>query len=343
MSDDTTSANVGPRFAGMAKDSGLRRGNIPWRRLAFPMLFLILLLVFIVTVPTFWSASTLKNVIAGGAVLMLVALAMTVVVSTGGIDLSVDTSFDLGAWFVVVIMLNTGLPWPVAALLAMAIGSLVGLINALLIARLRISPFLATLGVYFVGRSFQKVGTNGGGNVEFFDMPDAFHEIGAGNILGINTKAWIAAVVALLVWFALSRTVFGRRIEAIGMQERSAVNMGIPVSRYKTEAYVLSSAICALGGVLLTAQLQMFTPLTGYNYQTDAISAVFIGAAMHQRVRPNVGGTVFAVLFLSTVGTGLDLMGLDFNLKVAIRGLILVLALAAVSGLAKSSLVGRGR
>lgn len=316
---------------------------LAWRQFVFPALFIVLLVFFVSRISSFWALATLRNVVAGGAVLMLIALAMTVVVSSGGIDLSVDTSFDIGAWFVIIIMLNTGLAWPIASLLAILLASCVGLLNALLITRFKVSPFLATLGVYFIGRSFQKMGTNGGGNVEYFTMPDSFHALGTGTSFGLDNKVWTAAIAAIVVWFVLSRTIFGRRVEAIGMQESAALNMGIAVGRYKTESYVLSSVLCALGGVLLTSQLQMFTPLTGYNYQTDAISAVFIGAAMHPHARPNVGGTLIAVLFLSTLSTGLDLMGLDFNLKVAIRGLILVLALAASSGLARTSFLGNRR
>ena len=310
------------------------------RRGAFPILFLLMVAFFSIRVPVFWSTTTLINVINGSPVLLLLALAMSVVVVSGGIDLSIDLSFAIGAWGVIIIILNTGLSWLPALVVAVIAASLVGLFNAFLVTKLRISPFLATLSVYFIGRSVQKMGTNGGGSVEFYAAPSSFHELGAGTSLGLNNKVWIALVVFLLLWFVLSGTVFGRRINAIGLQRPTAENIGIPVSGYLTITFVISAMICALAGALLTAQLQMYTPLTGYTYQNDAISAVFIGASMSRSARPNVPGTVIAVIFLSTLGTGLDLMGLDFNLKVAIRGFILVLALAISSGLVKDTVLG---
>lgn len=313
------------------------------RRAGFPALFVAMILFFTVRIPVFWSPTTAFNIVNGSAVLLLISLAMTLVVTSGGIDLSVDASFAIGAWGVIIVMLNTGLPWPIALAIAVAVASLVGLLNALLIVKLRISPFLATLSVYFIGRSLQKAGTNGGGSVEFYDAPAEFHAVGSGRILGIDVKMWIAAVIVIALWFLVSRTSFGHRLDALGLQSPAAENAGIAANRYLTVTYVISAVVCALAGALLTAQLQMYTPMTGYTYQNDAISAVFIGAAMSSRVRPNVPGTLIAVLFLSTLGTGLDLMGLDFNLKVAIRGFVLVVALAVASGLTKRVVRGGGR
>lgn len=312
------------------------------RRYGFVIAFVAMVVVLASRSEVFLRPSNLRNVLEGSMVLLLVALAMTMVVSAGGIDLSVGTSLDIGAWVVVVAMLSWHLPWGPAVLVAVLAGSLVGVLNALLVARLGVSPFLATLGVYFIGRSVQQVGTDGGASINFRNAPDPFHQLAVGSTLGVPNKVLIGAAAALLVAFVLGRTVHGRRVEAIGLQPSAAVHAGLRTGRYTAGVYITAAATCALGGVLLTAGLRLFTPLAGFAYQTDAIAAVFIGASLSSRNRPNVAGTVLAVLFLGVLGNGLDLLGLDFNLKVAVRGAVLVLALALSFGLAARSVAPFG-
>ncbi|MCI1642505.1 MAG: ABC transporter permease [Actinomyces sp.] len=309
------------------------------------VVFLLVVIVLVVTMSArsqaFLTASNLRNVAEGSVTLLVVALAMTLVVRSGGIDLSVGTSLDVGAWVVILAMTGLHLGWGGSILVALAAALAVGGLNALLIARLGVSPFLATLGVYFVGRSVQQVGTGGGANVSFRNAPDAFHQFGVGSVAGIPYKVLIAVAVALVVWALLARTTFGRRVDAIGLQTEAARTVGIPVRRDTAVIYLVASVLCALAGVMLTAGLRIYTPHAGFTYQTDAIAATFLGAALHPHGRPNVPGTLAAVLFLEVLSNGLDLLGIDFNLKALIRGAVLVLALALSFGLARRGL-GRG-
>jgi ribose transport system permease protein len=160
-------------------------------------------------------------------------------------------------------------------------------------------------------------------------------------VAGIPYKVLIAVAVALVVWALLARTTFGRRVDAIGLQTEAARTVGIPVRRDTAVIYLVASVLCALAGVMLTAGLRIYTPHAGFTYQTDAIAATFLGAALHPHGRPNVPGTLAAVLFLEVLSNGLDLLGIDFNLKALIRGAVLVLALALSFGLARRGL-GRG-
>lgn len=306
-------------------------------RYAFLLAFLVTFGWFMAQAPGFLSGSNMLNVVEGSMLLLLVALAMTAVVSSGGIDLSVGIAFDFGAWFSIVAMMNYGLPWPMAVLAGLAGGALVGMLNAFLIVGLGVTPFLATLGTFFIGRSLQQVGTDGGATVSYRKAPEGFTQIAQGSFLGLPNEVWIGLCVGVVFFFVLERSVHGRRVHAMGLQNTAASVAGVPVRLYRSMVYILSATACAAGGILLSSGLRLYTPNAGFSYLMDAIAAVFIGASMHPQSRPNVPGTLVGVLFLGVVGNGLDLLGLDFNTKAALRGVILVLALALAFLVAKRS------
>lgn len=264
------------------------------------------------------------NIVEASAIVLILALGMTLVVAMGGIDLSIGIAFDFGAAFAVVALKDFGIAWYLACLIGIMGGALIGLLNAFLIVKLKISPFMATLGTFFVGSSVERVFTNGGGPISFRRMPQEYRDLAVGDVFGIPTEVVIAAVVLIVYFVLLERSIFGKRIHAIGLQTDAANVAGIPVRRYMFIAFILASATCAIGGLIGSANIRMFTPLAGFSYLLDAIAAVFIGAAIHPKGRPNVLGTLVGVLFLGMIGNGLNLMGLDFNLKAALSGLILV-------------------
>lgn len=264
------------------------------------------------------------NIVEASAIVLILALGMTLVVAMGGIDLSIGIAFDFGAAFAVVALKDFGIAWYLACLIGIMGGALIGLLNAFLIVKLKISPFMATLGTFFVGSSVERVFTNGGGPISFRRMPQEYRDLAVGDVFSIPTEVVIAAVVLIVYFVLLERSIFGKRIHAIGLQTDAANVAGIPVRRYMFIAFILASATCAIGGLIGSANIRMFTPLAGFSYLLDAIAAVFIGAAIHPKGRPNVLGTLVGVLFLGMIGNGLNLMGLDFNLKAALSGLILV-------------------
>lgn len=296
-------------------------------RFAFVGAFAVLFVIFALASSNFLSVGNLSNVVEGSVVLLLVALAMTLVVASGGIDLSVAVALDFGAWFSLAAMLNFDAPWPLAILAGMAGGAAVGLLNSFLIVRLGVTPFLATLGTLFIGRSLQQIGTGGGGNVNFRAAPDEFRWFAQGELFGIPVDVIVGAVVLVIYFIILERSVYGVRIHAMGMQDSAARVAGLRTNRYRIAVYVAAGVTAAVGGILLSAGLRIFTPLAGFAYLLNAIAAVFIGASMHPRQRPNVPGTLVGVLFLGVLANGLDLIGLEFNLKAAMQGLILLVAL----------------
>ncbi len=294
----------------------------------FLVIFTGFFIYFSVNAPAFLNTGNLLNILEGNSILLILALAMTLVVASGGIDLSVGVALDFGAAFAMVALKEYGVSWQFAIVIAIIGGALVGTLNGFLIVHLKVSPFLATLGTFFIGSSVQRIYTDGGGPISFRRVAQEYRNLAVGNIGGIPTEIIIAFIIFVLYFLFLERSIFGKRIHAIGLQKDAALVAGINVRRYLFLAFVVASATCAIGGVILSANLRQFTPLAGYSYLLDAIGAVFIGASMHPRMRPNIPGTLIGVLFLGMVANGLNLLGLDFNLKDALSGIILVCALA---------------
>lgn len=282
--------------------------------------------------PAFFTIGNQINMIEGSAVLLILALGMTLVVAMGGIDLSVGIAFDMGAAFAVVALKEYDVSWQLACLVGVLGGVLVGVLNAVLIVGLKVSPFMATLGTFFIGSSIQRIFTNGGGPISYRRMPKEYRDLAVGDIYGVPTEIVIATVVLIIYFIFLERSILGKRLHAMGLQRSAANVAGIPVRRYMFLALIIASATCAIGGLIGSANIRMFTPLAGFSYLLDAIAAVFIGASIHSKGRPNVVGTLIGVLFLGMIGNGLNLMGLNFNLKDALSGLILVGALALAVG-----------
>lgn len=294
--------------------------------------FLVILLAFLVFFslqnPIFLTLGNWGNLLQGSAVLLIVALAMTLVVTAGGIDLSVGVALDFGAAFALVALKVYGLPWQAAVLAALAGGALIGLLNAVLIIHCRIKPFLATLGTWFIGSSIERIYTEGGGPIAYRRMVPQYHDLAVGDLWGIPVPIVIVAALWLAYYLFFERTIAGKRIHAMGLNAPAALIAGVNVRRTMFWLLIVTSVTCAIGGVVLSANLRQFTPLAGQAYLMDAIAAVFIGTAFHAQGRPNVAGTLIGVLFLGMIANGLNLMGLNFIVKDALSGVILVLALA---------------
>lgn len=317
----------------LASQTGRQQGSLAqglvWLiKYAFVLLFAAMVFYFSIATDAFLSPSNLLNILRGSVIVLVIALALTMVISSGGIDLSVGVALDFGAWFAIVSMASWGLPWPVALVVALIAGSVIGALNAVLIVGLGVTPFLATLGTFFIGRSIQQIGTGGGANISFRQAPEGFVNLTQGSLFGLSTILWIGFLVLAIYYIVLERSTHGRRIASLGMQNSAAKVAGIDTNAYRVWVYVASAATAAVGGILLSSGLRIFTPLAGFSYLLDGIAAVFIGASLHRDGRPNVVGTLIGVLFLGALATGLDLLGIDFNVKAALKGLALVLAIA---------------
>jgi ribose transport system permease protein len=278
---------------------------------AMLVVFAAVFAFFAVYAQGFLSGANFLNVLVNNVVLLaIVALGMTLVVASGGIDLSVGVSLDLSS-LVFIALLARGYEAPLAVGGGLAAALVVGLLNALLIARLNISPFLATLGVLFIGESVQRLTTNGGLPIYLTTGAYAptFAAISRSSLLGLPTPVWILAACILVCYLALHRMGFGRYVAAIGAKPGVAWYSGVRVPFTLARVYVATAFLCGVAGILLSSSVRSYVPMSGNAYLLDAIGATFIGTALSRDMRPSILGAVVGVVLLALVKNGLLLIG----------------------------------
>ena len=246
--------------------------------------------------------------------LAIVALGETIVVASGGIDLSVGVSVDMASMIFVMLM-AAGYGGVIGVAVGLGAALCVGLLNAVLVTRLKISPFLATLGVLFIGRSVQQLATGGGLPIYLITGPAAetFKTITRTSFLGVPTPVWVFVVCAIVVYLVLHHSVFGRYVQALGAQPGVAWYSGVRVSRQLSFVYVAGAFLCGIAGILLSATVRSYVPMSGNAFQLDAIGATFIGTTLTPGRRPSVIGTILEVMLLAIVRNGLLLVGWNFS------------------------------
>jgi ribose transport system permease protein len=288
--------------------------------LTLPAVFVLIVVVFAVQAPGFLSAGNLQSLLLNNFVLLaIVAIGMTYAVAAGGIDLSVGTALDFAS-FSFVVLLNGGHGWAVAVTGALGAGLLVGLVNAGLIAGLRISPFLATLGTLFIGTSAQQLLSDGG-------QPIYLAEGLKPEFVGL-TPLLIVLALALFYGLALARGRLGRELLAQGTQPLLAYYSGLSVRRIVTVVALATALACAVAGVLLSATVSAYVPLSGNAFLLNAIGAVFIGTTLSRQGRANIPGTLLGVLFINVIANGLLLIGWNFYWQQVATGVLIFVVLA---------------
>jgi ribose transport system permease protein len=292
---------------------------------------LVLFVVFAVAAPGFLTLANLLGILGNSfALLAIVAIAMTLAVSAGGIDLAVGTAVDLASLvFVALVAAHAGMPVALAGGMAAALAT--GAFNATLIAGLRITPFLATLDTLFIGQSIQQLSTGGGQPIYLITgrMPVLFTFLGHGRALGLPVTLLAALLCAATFAAILGMTGFGRRLVAIGLQPAVAWHSGLRVRRDVARAYLLGSLCCGVGGILLSCTVNAYVPLSGNGYLLNAIGATFIGTTLSTAGRASVTGTLVGVLLLNIVANGLLLIGWNYYWQQVGTGLLIFLVLAA--------------
>ena len=299
----------------------------------------VVFVFFSLTTTTFLAVANLESILVNNFTLLaIVAIAMTFAVSAGGIDLSVGTAVDFSS-FAFVSLVLAGQPIWLAALAGLAGGTVVGLFNAVLIAGIGITPFLATLGTLFIGRSVQQLLTNGGNPVYLpqTGIPEAFHFIGHGSIAGIPVPLVIVTLLILAAAAVLSRSRFGRVVLSIGVQASVPRYSGLTVSRHVALVYVVCGLVASIAGLVLTATVTVYIPSSGNAFLLNAIGATFIGTTLSRERKPSVIGTLLGVLLLAIVKNGLLLVGWNFYWQQVGIGVLVFLVLAASFGLRRAS------
>jgi ribose transport system permease protein len=289
------------------------------------------LLLFLIALGTFFSLkspyflawSNFSAIAVAMSVYLTIACVQTIVLVSGGVDLSIMSTLALSGLAVQWALVRG---WPPVLVLGcgLAIGIIVGLTNALIIVGVGVNALVATIGTAFAVRGLALIWT--GGQPQDYFTDSWLNEIGNGTILGVRTPIVIALSVFLVVLLAMRFTRFGSRVYAIGGSEYATRMSGISVKRLRTLVYVLSGMSAALGGFLLTSMNGTSFPMAGYGEELLVLGAVIIGGTGLAGGRGTVFGTLLGVLLLGTLQNGFNLIGVQSYWQTFIQGIILIVA-----------------
>ena len=278
-------------------------------------------LLWILT-PHFLTVANALNVMEQTSINAIVAIGMTFVIISGGIDLSVGSLVAV-AGVVLAGVLKAGWPIPVAIAAGLAIGAATGLINGIVIAFGRLPPFIMTLGMMSVARGAALLMTDGR-PISGFDA--SFRSIATGRIAGVPAPIVLTLALYAVSHFVLSRTRFGRYVYGIGGNEEATRLSGVNVRFHKTMVYVVSGVMSAIAAVLLTARLNSAQPIAGIMYELDAIAAVVIGGTSLSGGEGHLGGTLIGALKMGVLRNGLNLLGVSSFLQQLVIGVVIIVA-----------------
>ncbi len=294
---------------------------------------------FSVFAPNFLSTANLILMSKHVALNAFLAMGMTFVIITGGIDLSVGSIVGLCGMVAGGLILN-GIDLQFGytiyfnvfevCLITLAVGIVIGAINGLLITKLNVAPFIATLGTLYIARGFALLSSDGQtfpnlvGKPEFSTTGFAF--LGSGRLLGLPVSIWILIVVALAAAYVAKCMPIGRHIFAVGGNERAARMSGIRVDRVKMFVYMFSGFCAAIVGLVISSELMASHPATGNSFELNAIAAAVLGGTSMSGGRGTIGGTIIGAFVIGILSDGLVMMGISSFWQMVIKGIVIIVA-----------------
>ena len=293
--------------------------------------FLALLLVAVLVVLSFQSDRffTVSNLLNQGRLMTetgLIAIAMTFVIATGGIDLSVGSILGLVAILTGVFWHNVGMPLGLAAVAAIAVGTFAGFVNGLIITRFRVPPLIATLATLALYRGLAE-GISQARSVRGY--PDWFYVLGQGEVLGVPTQLWILVAAAVVASVILAYTRWGRTVYAIGSNEVASRFSGLSVEKTKLALYTASGFAAAVAAVIFVSRVSTTRSDMGTGIELDAITAVVLGGTSIFGGRGTILGTVIGLCLIQALKNGLSLAGVKGDGTIMLIGAVLILAILA--------------
>jgi ribose transport system permease protein len=294
-----------------------------------------MVVVFSVSTQGFFTKANFWLVLTQVSVNMCLSVGMTLVILTGGIDLSVGSVLALSG-AIMAGLLKNGLELPMlnlfvgftvlgAVLAGLIVGSFLGFFNGLMITLLRIPPFVATLAMLTIARGLTQLWTGG---AAITGLGETFGYIGTGWFLGVPVRVWTCAAIVAIAVVVLKKTRFGRYVYAVGGNERAAKLSGLNVNRIKLLVYTIAGALSAVGALIVTSKLNSATPTAGGGYELDSIAAVVIGGTSLSGGRGSVLGTVLGVLIIGVLNSGLIILRVPPFSQNLIKGFVILLAVA---------------
>ena len=333
-------ASLSIRQAKAVKNTVQRDPRMMVLRLRTLIALFILVIVFAFTAPAFLTTGNIVILVKQVALNAILGMGMTFVILTGGIDLSVGSIVGLSGMiaggliteglilpmFGVSIFFNI----PLVIAITLGMGMVVGLLNGLIITKLNVAPFIATLGVLYMARSAAQLRSAGAtfpnliGNEALGNT--GFQTIGAGTLLGLPWAIWLMLVFIIITTFIAAKTPFGRQVYAVGGNERAAELSGVRVNRIKIMVYMISGFCAAVVGLIITSQLVAAHPATGTGYELNAIAVVVLGGASLNGGRGNILGTIIGAFVIGVLNNGMVLIGLSEFAQTGITGFVIVAA-----------------
>jgi ribose transport system permease protein len=301
--------------------------------LAFASL-IVLLVFFSLASPNFLQTANILAILQATSVNGVLAIAATLVIITGGIDLSVGTLMTFTAVIAGVVLTMWGLAMPIGIVAAIAAGAACGFISGSLIARMKIPPFIATLGMMLILKGLSLV-ISGTKPIYFNDTPN-FPLLSTGSLIGavvpglpVPNGVLVLFILALAISWVLTRTTLGRYCFALGSNEEAVRLSGVNADGWKVAIYALAGGICGIAGLLIASRLNSAQPALGLGYELDAIAAVVIGGTSLAGGRGSILGTIIGALIMSVLLNGLRIMSVAQEWQTVVTGVIIIAAVYA--------------
>ncbi|UPQ89592.1 ribose ABC transporter permease [Vibrio sinaloensis] len=291
---------------------------------------LIALLLLIVVVsflnPNFFTVDNILNILRQTSVNAIIAVGMTLVILTAGIDLSVGSVLALcGAFAASLIAMEV--PVLIAVPTALFAGAALGAISGIIIAKGKVQAFIATLVTMTLLRGVTMVYTDGRPiSTGFTDTADAFAWFGTGYALGIPVPVWLMVIVFAAAWYLLNHTRFGRYVYALGGNESATRLSGINVDRVKIGVYAICGLLAALAGIIVTSRLSSAQPTAGMGYELDAIAAVVLGGTSLMGGKGRIMGTLIGALIIGFLNNALNLLDVSSYYQMIAKAVVILLA-----------------
>ena len=301
------------------------RSGIDWRKGGLLGALAILIIIFSVLQPAFFSVSNGINILVGASVIAIIAMGEAFVIGTSGIDLSVGSTAAL-AGVTMAMALQAGVPIPLALLIGLLTGAAAGLVNGLIIVLTGITPFMVTLGTLSIFSGIALVITDGR---PVYDLPPSFYDFMNSKIIGIPASVWVMVVVAVILGLLLRNFTIGEFTLAIGGNEEATRLAGINVGLYKALVYTLSGTVAGIAGMVIVGRLGAADPLSGSDLLLPAIAAAVMGGASLLGGEASVFGAIVGAIVITTLTTGLTYMGVTTFIQIIAVGVVIIVAVGA--------------
>ncbi len=276
---------------------------------------------------SFVEPGNLKNLLRQVSINALISFGMTFVILTGGIDLSVGSILALSSALMGSLIVG-GMNPIVAIIIACLIGTVLGAINGIIVTMGRVAPFIATLATMTVFRGMTLVYTNGN-PISGLTEDQAFLDFGQGYFFGIPVPAVVMLIMFAILHFILTKTPLGRKIYAVGGNEKVSFIAGIKIERIKIFCYSITGMLCGLAGAILTSRLNSAQPTAGTGYELDAIAAVVLGGTSLSGGKGLIVGTLIGALIIGTLNNGLNILNVSSFYQQVVKGIVILLAVLA--------------